>query len=699
MSYRMGIDIGGTFTDFALINDATGTLATHKQLTTPEDPSVAVLDGAARLLREAGLGFSSLGSIIHGSTLVTNAVIERRGALTGMLVTAGFRDVLDIAMERRYDIYDLQLRFPPPIVPRVLRAEIAERVCADGSIAVALDPNEAVARVAELRDRHGITALAICYLHAFTNPVHEQQTRAAVATAFPDLYVSTSADVFPFMREYERWNTTAINAYVQPLVDRYLQRIEQQLRRDGFAGHLHVMTSSGGTVTVEAARRYPVRTLESGPAAGVLMSAHLGRALGLPNVLAFDMGGTTAKGSVIRDFMPRKRYDIEVGRVHEFKAGSGLPVKIPVIDMIEIGAGGGSIAGIDDRGVIAVGPRSAGAEPGPSCYARGGAEATLTDANLALGYFDPRYFLGGAMTLDKPAAQAAIARHVGTRLGVETAHAAWGIHETINEDVARAFRVHASERGIDYRSCSMIAFGGCGPAHAMRVARKLRIPRVVFPAAAGVMSAIGMLVSPLSFQVAQTRRALHGALDAAGFAAGLAPLVAEATAVLRQAGIAADAITLRHAVDMRYDGQGYEIEVALPAGPPEAAFDTLPALFAECYRQVFSLSYLEEPVEIVNWKVEAIGPAPALGGGPNLRPPPPGAGTDARKGTRHAWFPERNGYVDCPVYDRYALALGSEIAGPALIEESESTCLIGIGDRARVDAYGNLIAELTLEAV
>jgi N-methylhydantoinase A len=293
MSYRMGIDIGGTFTDFALIDDRTGTLTIHKQLTTPSDPSIAVLDGAACLLRRAGLSFAELGSIIHGSTLVTDAVIERRGAVTGMLVTEGFSDVLDIAMERRYDIYDLRLRFPAPIIPRAMRAEIAERMQADGSVATALDPATAVARVGELRERHGIVALAICYLHAFTNPSHEEQTRRAVAAAFPDLYLSSSADVFPFMREYERWNTTAINAYVQPLVDRYLQRIEESLTEEGFRGQLHVMASTGGTVSVATARRYPVRMLESGPAAGVLMSAYLGRLLDLPNVLAFDMGGTT----------------------------------------------------------------------------------------------------------------------------------------------------------------------------------------------------------------------------------------------------------------------------------------------------------------------------------------------------------------------------------------------------------------------
>jgi N-methylhydantoinase A len=696
MSYRMGIDIGGTFTDFALIDDRTGILTIHKQLTTPSDPSVAVLDGAARLLRRAGLSFAELGSIIHGSTLVTNAVIERRGAVTGMLVTEGFSDVLDIAMERRYDIYDLRLRFPAPIVPRAMRAEIAERMQADGSVATALDLDAAVARVGELRERHGIVALAICYLHAFTNPMHEEQTRKAVAAAFPDLYLSSSADVFPFMREYERWNTTAINAYVQPLVDRYLQRIEESLTREGFRGQLHVMTSTGGTVSVATARRYPVRMLESGPAAGVLMSAYLGRLLDLPNVLAFDMGGTTAKGSVIRDGLPRKRYDIEIARVHEFRVGSGLPVKIPVIDMIEIGAGGGSIARIDDRGVIAVGPRSAGADPGPSCYARGGTQPTLTDANLTLGYLDPDYFLGGVMTLDTKAAQNAICHVVAEPLQTEVLHAAWGIHETINEDVTRAFRVHASERGIDYRSCSMIAFGGSGPAHAMRVARKLRIPRVVFPAAAGVLSAIGMLVSPLSFQVASTRRVLYRDLDAAQFAAIFAPLVTEATSILKAAGIADDAITVHRAVDMRYQGQGYELEVKLPQAEPGSVFEKLPMLFSEMYRDVFALSYIDEPVEIMNWKVEAVGPEPILNDGLHLTAPRPGS--QVSKGSRRAYFPEQPTGAPCPVYDRYALLPGVTIEGPALIEEQESTCVIGIGDTLRVDAQGNLIAELALEA-
>ena len=696
MGYRLGVDIGGTFTDFALIDDATGDLAIHKQLTTPADPSEAVLEGVATLLARRGVDAGAVDAVIHGSTLVTNAVIERKGAATGMLVTKGFRDVLDIAMERRYDLYDLTIRFPPPIVARRRRREIDERLAFDGSVTQPLDVAEVERAVADLVENERIGALAICFLHSFVDPGHEEAAREAVARRFPDLYVSTSADVFPYAREYERWNTTAINAFVQPLTDRYLGNLERGLRTLGIGGALYIMTSSGGTVTTETARRYPVRMLESGPAAGVLMSAHHGRTLGLPNVLAYDMGGTTAKGSIVRGGTPAKTYEIEVARIHEFKEGSGLPVKVPVIDMIEIGSGGGSIAAVDDRGVIRVGPQSAGADPGPACYGRGGDRPTLTDANLLLGYLDPGFFLGGKMALDREAAAAVMQSGLADRLGVEVARAAWGIHEVINEDVARAFRVHASEKGFDYRGSSMVAFGGSGPMHALRIARKLRIPSVVLPTGAGVMSAFGMLVSPLSFQIARSKRHLHDDLTADAFAGFFDGLVAEASEFLLRAGVPAVDIRVARRLDMRYQGQGYEIEVEMPPGEPAAAlFPRLPDLFAEAYGRIFSLSYLDEAIEVVNWKVEVAGPEPEMGRG--FRLVVDGAVGAPEKGRREAYFPEAGGYVATPVYDRYALRPEMTVTGPALIEENESTCVVGVGDTVRVDAAGNLIALIARE--
>jgi N-methylhydantoinase A len=451
------------------------------------------------------------------------------------------------------------------------------------------------------------------------------------------------------------------------------------------------MTSSGGSLMPDAARRFPVRALESGPAAGALMSAHHGRRLALPDLLSFDMGGTTAKGALVRDYRPLKQYDLEVARMHEFKRGSGLPVKLPVIDMIEIGAGGGSLAAVDERGLIRVGPKSAGADPGPACYGLGGSQATLTDANLVLGYLDPGFFLGGAMTLDLAASEAAVAAHVAKPLGLDLARAAWGIHEIINEDVARAFRIHASERGFDYRSSSMVAFGGSGPVHALAIARKLKIPRVVFPIGAGVMSALGLLVSPLSFELARSNRRFVDDLDAAAFAAEFRPLVAEASGFLHRAGLGDEAIRLTHRLDMRYQGQGYEIEVTLPDGRLAEAFAKLGELFRAKYAEVFAETFLAEPLEIVNWKVDAVGPEATLGEGYGVGMATGGT-AKARKGTRRAYFGE--GYVDCAVYDRYALEPGAEVVGPALVEERESTCVIGPGDRATVDRHLKLVAEL-----
>ena len=553
--YRLGVDIGGTFTDFALYDEIAHTVSIHKRLTTPEDPARAVIEGVDTLLAGAGVEVGQVGAVVHGTTLVTNAVIERRGAKTGMLVTAGFRDVLDMGLETRYDLFDLRLKFPAPLVPRALRREVDERVRHDGTIERPLDCQAALGAVAELLEAEAIEALAVCLLHAYANPDHEEAIGTALAKAFPDLAVSCSAAVLPRMREFERWTTTTINAYVQPMFGRYLDRLVEGLGGIGFAGKLFIMTSAGGMLTPETARRFPVRALESGPAAGVLMSAFHGRALGEPELLSFDMGGTTAKGALVRGHAPIRKYEMEVARVHDFKRGSGLPVHIPAIDMIEIGAGGGSIARLDERGVICVGPRSAGADPGPACYGLGGTQPTLTDANLLLGYLDPGFFLGGEMTLDRGSAERAVGG-LAERLGVDPARAAFGIHETINEDVARAFRVHAAERGFDYRVAAVVAFGGSGPIHALNVAHKLRVPRVVFPVAAGVISALGLLASPLSFDIARSFRVLLDDLDPERFDATIRALDEQAASFLLAAGVEPDAVRTRRVLDMRFRGQG-----------------------------------------------------------------------------------------------------------------------------------------------
>jgi N-methylhydantoinase A len=693
MAYRIGVDIGGTFTDFAVIDDSSGKVAIHKQLTTPDDPSVSVLEGCRTLLKSQDIGIENVEAIVHGTTLVTNAIIERKGAVTGMLVTKGFRDVLDIASERRYDLFDLRLRFPDPLVPRQQRAEIDERVRYDGSVERDLDIGATHKEVAHLIEAHGIEALAICFLHSFRNPAHEERAAELVSKEFPDLYVSSSAEVFPYIREYERWTTTTINAYTQPMVDQYLERLDRNLKQLGFVGRLYIMSSNGGTIVPELARRFPVRMLESGPAAGALMSAFLGQQLDIPNVLSFDMGGTTAKGCLVRDMHPLKKYSLEVARIHDFKVGSGLPVRIPVIDMIEIGSGGGSISELDARGMIRVGPRSAGADPGPACYGRGGQDPTLTDADLVLGYLDPAFFLGGKMRLDKPVAERAVGV-VGSTLNLDAARTAWGIHEIVNEDVARAFRIHATERGFDYRSCTMIAFGGAGPLHALRIARKLKIPRVVFPVGAGVMSAFGLLASPLSFEIVKSDIVRVDKLSAAKFAEHFEHLVDQTTGHLKHAGVPDRDINVMQRLDMRYYGQGYELEVTLPAKNAADVFAELPALFAEAYQRIFSMSYLDEPLEIVNWKIEARGPIPHLRNEHHRKSS--GSKSRSLKSKRPAYFAQYSGYHDCPVYDRYALRPGDQIKGPAFIEENESTCVIGPGDFVTVDERLNLVAELVV---
>ena len=689
MAYRLGIDIGGTFTDFALVNSTgfnedAGTFAIHKQLTTPDDPSRAVLEGTANLLRRHGLDLGAVVEIVHGTTLVTNAVIERKGARTGLLTTRGFGDILDMRQEKRYDVFDLRLVFPDPLVPRRRRGEVDERCHYDGTIEVPLDLAGARAALDHLVQEERIEALAICLLHGYANPAHEQALGEMAAAAYPDLAVSLSSEVCPEWRGFERFTTTTINAFTQPMFDQYLRRLEMGLKELGFGGQFFVMSSSGGTLTPETARRFPARVIESGPAAGAQMSAFHGRALKRTELLSFDMGGTTAKGALIRGGAAIKVYHQEVARMHDFKAGSGLPVKSPVIDMIEIGAGGGSIAGVDVRGTIRVGPNSAGADPGPACYGQGGGDATLTDANLVLGYLDPEFFLGGEMSLDRAASEQVIRDNIAAPLKLSLARAAWGIHEIVDEDVARAFRIHASERGFDYRGSSMIAFGGSGPVHAMGVARKLGIPRVIFPVAAGVMSALGLLASPLTFEVARTRQIFVDDLTAEDFAGTLAALEADAMAPLLEAKVETEALSINRRLDMRYHGQGHEIEVSLP---PDVKIEALAQIFREHYAAVHGAALLDAPLVVTTWKVEVSATPPELASAA-----PTAQGEAAPKGTRQAYFGED--YVAAPVYDRQDLGIGVIIDGPALIEERESTVIIGPGDRVQVDEFGNLIAEL-----
>jgi N-methylhydantoinase A len=688
--YRVGIDIGGTFTDMLLVGED-GAAVIGKTLTTPGDPSLAVENALRPVLEKGAAKPGERGTLIHGTTLVTNALIERKGALTALLTTAGFRDAVEIGREHRYELYDLNLELPKPLVPRHLRFDVPERVAADGSVLEPLDEAFVRRLVAELRDK-GIQAVGVCYLNSFRNPSHEKRTAEIIAEVAPKIRVSLSSEVVAEIREFQRTSTTLANVYVQERVSDYLGQLQARLDQIGFAGSFFVMLSSGGIATRETAARFPVRLLESGPAAGALAAAQAGMLSGQRDLLSFDMGGTTAKLCVIEDGQPLKAHEFEVDRVYRFRKGSGLPVRIPVIDMIEIGAGGGSIARVDALGLLKVGPESSGADPGPVCYRQGGTEPTVTDADLVLGYLDPKYFLGGKMDLDLEGARQALSR-LGKRLKMNAEQVAWGIHQIVSENMANAARAHLGERGKDPRRLPMYAFGGAGPVHGYRVAEILRLPALISPFGAGVGSTFGLLSAPLAFDFVRSAYSSLNQLDWR-FANGLLHEMAEeGRKVLEGSGLAANEITYRRTADMRYVGQGHEVSVAVPNG--ELGAEHLPRIqesFEETYRALYGRKGPDVPLEVINWRVVASGPRPEW----SLKT----AGTmaergDARKGSRSAYFPEREGYVDTPIYDRYALKPGIEFAGPAIVEERESTLIIGARGLARVDKMLNIIVELS----
>ncbi len=672
MDARLGVDIGGTFTDLVVVDETTGAVRVGKVLTTSKDPAQGVEQGVQALLGDAGVAHDAVHAVVHGTTLATNALIERKGARMALLTTAGFRDTLEIRSEGRYDI-----------VPRHLRREVPERLLADGSVVRPLDESVARRVIAALVDE-GVEALAICLLHAYVNPVHERRLAEIAREIAPALPVSCSSEVVPEIREYERTSTTTANVYVVPLMARYLADLEQRMAELGLPGQLYVMQSSGGIALPEEARRLPIRLVESGPAAGALAAAQAARARGESRLLSFDMGGTTAKACVIDDGVPLIAREFEVARADRFKKGSGLPVRVPVIEMIEIGAGGGSIARVDRLGLLKVGPDSAGADPGPACYGLGGRLPTVTDADLILGYLDGDFFLGGRMRLDRDAAGRAIEEHVGRPLGLDLTRAAWGIHRVVNENMAAAARIHGIERGKDLRAYPLFAFGGAGPVHCWQVAKILKVPRILLPFGAGAMSAYGLLAAPLAFDFVRT---LHERLDMPDWASInrlLEAMEAEGRERLTRAGVSASAVTVKRVGEMRYLGQGHEVEAALPEGRlSHESIAPISSSFEAAYRALYHRLPQGVPIEALNWRVTVAGPAPSVA----MRPTAGAAGDagPARKGTRRAWFAEADGYVDTPVYDRYALAPGAELTGPAIVEERESTAVIGPGGRCRID--------------
>lgn len=691
MTYRLGIDVGGTFTDIALLDDGAGGVLTEKVLTTPADPWLGIRQGVRALIAR-GVDPGQIAAVIHGTTLVSNALIERRGARVGLLTTPGFRDALHFGREFRYDIYDPDMVLPDPLVPRHLRREVRERIAGDGTVLEPLDREDARGVVRGLLDE-GVDAFAVCLLHSYLRPDHELALRDVIAGEAPEHPVSLSHEVMPQIREFERTSATTINAYVQPIIRGYLRRLRDGLKAEGVGGELHLMTSSGGTMTVETAEAFPIQVVESGPAAGTLIAGLVGSQARAPNVLSFDMGGTTAKACVIRGGKPLISKSHEVARVRRFKKGSGLPLGIPVVDLLEIGAGGGSIAEIDSLGLLRVGPRSASADPGPVCYGRGGTEPTVTDANVVLGLINPDYFLGGEMKLDRDAAARAIEAKVGRPLGLDAEEAAAAIHRVVTENMAEAAAVHAVEVNVDVRGYGMVAFGGAGPIHAHGVAARLRQPFIVCPREAGVLSAVGLLTAPLAFEFARSLTSDLSDLSVETINELLAGLAAQGHRLLAKAGVAD--VRVERSVDMCYVGQRYEVSTPIPFSPiGPGELPRLKALFDQAYEETYGRRLADLPARCVTWRVLSAGPTPRVwlrsDHGDDSNGQRSASSDAALKDRRRVVFPDF-GAVECAIYAGERLGAGAAFAGPALIEEVASTIAVPPGASAEVDEWGNLI--------
>lgn len=687
--YRIGVDIGGTFTDFVLEDTVEGTLKLGKVLTTPDDPSNAVMEGLGHLLKESGISATDISVIVHGTTLATNAIIERTGAKTGLLTTAGFRDVLAIGRESRYDYYNLQIELPEPLVPRPLRRGVIERVDRDGNILTALD-QKSLRREVDALISAGVESIAVCYLNSYRNPQHELETADYISVVAPHILVSCSCDISPEIREFERTSTTVINAYLQPILERYVLRLAERLAEPGFRGSFQLMLSSGLLSTARQARRFPARLIESGPAGGTMLGAFHARLTGFRNLIAFDMGGTTAKASLIHDGQTTIGREFEVGRIERFKRGSGYPVRTPCVDIVEIGTGGGSIASIDRLGQLQVGPRSASSVPGPACYNRGGKEPTVTDADLILGYLDPEYFLGGEMKLNREAASEAIDRKIARPLGLTTIQAALAIHRVVNEEMANAFRIHAMEQGRDPSRYGLLAFGGAGPVHAWGVGRILRSPQIIAPASAGVASALGFLVAPIAAEGAQSYITRLDRIDWDQVNEILTQLENSGRRFLAESGVSASDTTVKRSADMQYLGQMHDIAVPIPLGKlgPTDELRLQEAFYAQ-YKELFRRVVTRIPVEALTWRVTVSAAAPHI----NLRHIATATKRDARKSERQAFFVEQQDGILTPVYDRYALCPGNVLQGPAIIEERESTFVVGPGAQVEINEYGSLVIQ------
>jgi N-methylhydantoinase A len=688
----VGIDIGGTFTDVVILDPDSSYVSVGKRLTSTGNPAQAVIEVIREMLKRDGIAARNVGKAIHGTTLVTNLIIERKGATTGLLTTRGFRDALEIGREMRYDIYDIFLELPKPLSPRRRRLEITERMDNNGRVLIPLTREEAERAVDELLAL-GAESAAICLLHSFRNPAHERMLRDLILAKCPGFPVSMSSEVVPEVREYERTSTTVANAYTMPAVRRYLEELEQGLTELELGGRLYIMLSTGGIATPRAASEYPIRLVESGPAGGALAAVWIGNQTGQGNVISFDMGGTTAKTCIIQNGDPVRVNEFEVGRVYRFKKGSGLPVKIPVIEMIEIGAGGGSIATVGPLGLLKVGPESAGADPGPACYGRDGNNPTVTDADLILGYLDPNFFLGGEIKLKPELAQAALAEKIARPLELTLERAAWGVHEVVNENMANAARIHAVEKGIDPRRFSLVAFGGAGPVHAYQVAEKLRLKTIIVPPGAGVCSAFGFLLAPMSFDLSRSYITRLEELQWERLNSIYSQMESKGRELLLDAGVASEDMRFMRSADMRYVGQGFEVSVLLPGGEfDQESLENFLCAFEKEYQRIYQRLCPEIPIECVNWRLVATGPRPEIRAGTWWSA---GASlSEALKGRRRVYLPAAGKYGEVPVYDRYRLPVDAEIEGPAIVEERESTLVMNGPGRARVDESGNMVVHL-----
>jgi N-methylhydantoinase A len=683
MTVRVAVDIGGTFTDATLIDEESGAVSIAKVLTTPADPSEGFMQAVDRALADGKVKAAQVGFVVHATTVATNAIIEGKIARGGFVTTEGFRDLLEIARQVRPSLYDTQFEKAKPLVPRDRAVTVAERLGPAGEVLRALE-DDSVRAAAEILRREEVETVAVCLLHAYVNPEHEQRVGAILAEELPGVPVSLSAEVAPEFREYLRASTTVINAVIRPVVERYLERIESRLADAGVQAKLLVMQSSGGVFSSEAARTRPVFMVESGPAAGVIASAYLGETLGRPDILSFDMGGTTAKVGLIQDGQPSVTKNYNVGGHAGAGIGgmslSGYPVRTPVVDLVEIGAGGGSIAWVDSGGLLRVGPQSAGADPGPVCYRRGGTEPTVTDANVVLGRLNPDYFLGGEIGLDVDGARRAIEERCAKPLGLNVTAAANGIVEIANAAMVNALHLISVQRGYDPRDFVLFGFGGAGPVHANALARDAEIPTLLIPRSPGIFSATGLLTTDLKLDTAVTVMRRVDELDAEEVEASFAELEEAGRGELEREGLAAGAMSFVRKIDLRYVGQSFELTI--PAG------DDLLGRFHAEHDRTYGFAAPDEPVEVVSLRLTSVGTIAK----PPPRPLESGGRAEARE-RRQVYFAESDGYVDCPIYDRYALPAGASFPGPAVVEEFDSTTVVHPGFTVRVDDAGNLVIE------